>query len=94
MNTSSKKSAQSQQTSGLTEEEILQLFIEHSEDILVLTNSEMILEYVSQSLARMLDIRIEDSLGKKINIVLENFPSLPLMKQNQKNGHSADQFGE
>lgn len=44
----------------------------------------MILEYVSQSLTRMLDIRIEDSLGKKINVVLENFPSLPLMKPNQK----------
>jgi signal transduction histidine kinase len=60
------------------------LFVENSEDILILTNSEMVLEFVSKSLAQMLGVQVEDFIGKKINSVMENFPSLPLMKPNQK----------
>ncbi len=44
----------------------------------------MNLEYISQSLARMINIQITDCIGKRINEVLENFPSLPLMKPDQK----------
>lgn len=70
--------------SGLLEEEILQLFIDQSEDVLVLTDSKMTLEYISKSLETMLDITRTDSLGKRIDKVMQNFPSLPLMKPNQK----------
>lgn len=71
-------------SSGITEEKILQLFVENSEDILILTNSEMVLEYVSKSLARLLEIQDMDFIGKKISSVMGNFPSLPLMKPNQR----------
>lgn len=70
--------------SGFSEEDILQLFIDQSEDILVLTNSTMEIEYVSKSLERLFEIPVENSKGKKINEVMENFPSLPLMKPDQK----------
>jgi PAS domain S-box-containing protein len=84
LNTSSKNSIKKILSSGITEEEILQLFVENSEDILILTDSEMVLEYVSQSLESMLEIEVSEFIGKKINSVMENFPSLPLMKPNQK----------
>lgn len=70
--------------SGISEEEISQLFIEHSEDFLLLTNAEMIVEFVSKSLINLLEIQANIPVGKKINQVMDNFPSLPLMKTNQK----------
>lgn len=73
-----------QLSSGITEEEISQLFIEHSEDFLLLTNSEMVVEFISKSLIKLLEIPESASIGKKINQVMDNFPSLPLMKTNQK----------
>ncbi|GAA0880972.1 hypothetical protein GCM10009119_39420 [Algoriphagus jejuensis] len=60
------------------------MIVDQSEDILVLTNSQMEVEFVSQSLENTLEISVANSIGKKINEVLENFPSLPLMKPNQK----------
>ena len=60
------------------------MIIDQAEDILVLTNAAMELEYVSHSLEKVLEVSVEQSVGKKINEVLENFPSLPLMKPNQK----------
>ena len=71
-------------SSGISEEEILQLFINEAEEILLLTNSAMEVDYVSESIERQLEIKVSDLVGKKINLVLENFPSLPLMKPNQK----------
>lgn len=71
-------------SSGISEEEILQLFIDEAEEILLLTNSSMEVEYVSVSVERLLEIKVSDLVGKRINLVLENFPSLPLMKPNQK----------
>lgn len=44
----------------------------------------MVLEYVSQSLERLLEIPAAESIGKRVDEVMENFPSLPLMKPNQK----------
>lgn len=70
--------------SGISEKEISQLFIEHSEDFLLLTNAEMIVEFVSKSLINLLEIQATIPVGKKINQVMDNFPSLPLMKTNQK----------
>ncbi|WP_051315414.1 sensor histidine kinase [Algoriphagus terrigena] len=69
---------------GFSEKELLQLVIDQSEDILVLTNAAMEIEFISQSLETSLEISVARSTGKKINEVLENFPSLPLMKPNQK----------
>lgn len=77
-------SSKSPLPSGFSEEEILQLFLDQSEDILVLTNSGMEIEYVSQSLERLFEIPITNAIGKRINEVMENFPSLPLMKPDQK----------
>lgn len=74
----------SQPPSGFSEEEILQIFIDQSEDILVMTNSWMEIEYASQSLERHLEFPQAESIGRKINEVMENFPSLPLMKPNQR----------
>jgi signal transduction histidine kinase len=70
--------------SGFSEEDIFQMIVSQSEDILVLTNARMEVEFVSQSLERILEIPIAKSIGRKINEILENFPSLPLMKPNQK----------
>lgn len=80
----SKNSMTKSLPSGIFEKEILQLFIDQSEDVLVLTDSKMTLEYISKSLETMLDISSSDSLGKRIDEVMKNFPSLPLMKPNQK----------
>lgn len=44
----------------------------------------MEVEYLSQSIERLFEISVQDSKGKKINEVMGNFPSLPLMKPNQK----------
>lgn len=82
--TSTQDSFLSQLPSGFSEGEILRLFIGQSEDILVLTDAAMVLEYVSQSLERLLEIPAAESIGKRIDEVMENFPSLPLMKPNQK----------
>jgi signal transduction histidine kinase len=62
----------------------LRLFIDQSEDILLLTDAGMVVEYVSQSMERLLEIPVADSIGKRVDEVMENFPSLPLMKPNQK----------
>ncbi len=70
--------------SGFSEKEILQLFIDEAEEILLLTNSAMEVEYVSESIERLLELKVSDLVGKKINEVLDHFPSLPLMKPNQK----------
>ena len=70
--------------SGLSEEEIIQLFIEEAEEILLLTNSAMEVEYVSESIEKLLEIKVASLVGKKINQVFDHFPSLPLMKPNQK----------
>ncbi|MBN7813195.1 HAMP domain-containing histidine kinase [Algoriphagus sp. H41] len=60
------------------------MIIDQSEDILLLTNAGMEVEFVSQSMEKILEIPVAKSMGKKINQVLDNFPSLPLMKPNQK----------
>ncbi|RIW13160.1 PAS domain-containing sensor histidine kinase [Algoriphagus lacus] len=70
--------------SGFSEEDILQLFIDEAEEILLLTNPSMEVEYVSESIERLLEIKVSDLTGKKVNDVLDHFPSLPLMKPNQK----------
>lgn len=44
----------------------------------------MEIEYISQSLEKHFEFSIADSIGKRIDKVLENFPSLPLMKVDQK----------
>lgn len=84
LNSPNQDSFPTQLPSGFSEREILRLFIDQSEDILVLTDAGMILEYVSQSLERLLEISATESIGKRIDEVMENFPSLPLMKPNQK----------
>ncbi len=70
--------------SGFSEEKIFRMIVDQSEDILVLTNSGMEVEFVSQSLEKILEIPVAESIGRKISEVLENFPALPLMKPNQK----------
>lgn len=70
--------------SSFSEEEIFKLFFNQSEDILVLTNAAMEIEYLSQSLEKHFEFSIAESMGKRIDQVLENFPSLPLMKSDQK----------
>ncbi|MBN7800033.1 HAMP domain-containing histidine kinase [Algoriphagus aestuariicola] len=70
--------------SGFSEREILQMIFDQSEDILILTNASMEVEFVSQSLQNTLEIPVKKAIGKKVDQILENFPSLPLMKPNQK----------
>jgi signal transduction histidine kinase len=84
LTSSNQDSSRSFLPSGFSEGEILRLFIDQSEDILVLTDAGMVLEYASQSLERLLEISAVESLGKRVDEVMENFPSLPLMKPNQK----------
>lgn len=44
----------------------------------------MKVEYLSSSAEKLLEISIKDAIGKKINDVMGNFPSLPLMKSGHK----------
>ncbi len=60
------------------------MIFDQSEDILILTNASMEVEFVSQSLQNTLEIPVKKAIGKKVDQILENFPSLPLMKPNQK----------
>lgn len=70
--------------SGLSEGDVLKMFIDQSEDILLLTSPELIVEYISTSAEKLLEISISSAVGKKISEVMGNFPSLPLMKSGQK----------
>ncbi|MFL0683485.1 MAG: ATP-binding protein [Algoriphagus aquaeductus] len=67
-----------------TNDEMLQFFLENSEDIMVILNEEMEAVFLSPSFEKVFQKPISENLGKKFNEVLINFPSLPLMKPNQK----------
>lgn len=69
---------------NFTETELLRFFLEISDDILVILNDEMEAVYLSPAFEKVLQIPTSPNLGKKFNQVLVNFPSLPLMKPNQK----------
>jgi signal transduction histidine kinase len=70
--------------SGFSEGDILQMFIDQSNDILLLTSPKLVIEYISSSAEKLLEISVGDVIGNKINEVMGNFPSLPLMKSGQK----------
>lgn len=65
-------------------QDTLRFMMESSEEIRVILNEKMEAVYLSPSFEKIVQIPTETVLGKKFNEVLPNFPSLPLMKPNQK----------
>lgn len=63
---------------------MLKFFLENTEDVMVILNEEMEAIFLSETFEKVLEIPVLPSLGKKFNDVVINFPSLPLMKPNQK----------
>lgn len=68
----------------LSEKDIARIFLDHSDDFLLLFNEDMEIEYVSESFQNTFEIASADCLGKKLNEVWVNFPSLPIMRPDQK----------
>jgi signal transduction histidine kinase len=68
----------------LSEKDIARIFLDNSDDFLLLFNEEMEIEYVSESFQSTFEIASADCLGRKLNEVWVNFPSLPIMRPDQK----------
>ncbi|WP_148660213.1 sensor histidine kinase [Algoriphagus sanaruensis] len=68
----------------LSDKEISKIFLDQSEDFILFFNEQMEIEYLSDAFEFTLDFKKENLLGKKLNEVWVNFPSLPLMKPEQK----------
>jgi signal transduction histidine kinase len=64
--------------------EMLKFFLENTEDVMVILNEEMEAIFLSETFEKVLEIPVASNMGKKFNQVVINFPSLPLMKPNQK----------
>lgn len=64
--------------------EMLKFFLENTEDVMVILNEEMEAVFLSETFEKVLEIPVLPNLGRKFNEVVINFPSLPLMKPNQK----------
>jgi signal transduction histidine kinase len=72
------------QLTDLNPTELLSFFLENTEDVLVILNEEMEAVFLSETFEKVLEIPVDQNLGRKFNEVVINFPSLPLMKPNQK----------
>lgn len=68
----------------LNKPEMLKFFLENTEDVMVILNEEMEAVFLSETFEKVLEIPVLPNLGRKFNEVVINFPSLPLMKPNQK----------
>lgn len=68
----------------ISEKDIAKIFLDHSEDFLLLFNEDMEIEYLSDSFQRILEVTVAEHIGKRLHEVWVNFPSMPLMKPDQK----------
>lgn len=63
---------------------MLKFFLEKTEDVMVILSQEMEAIFLSETVEKVLEWPVKENIGKKVNNLLEDFPSIPLMKANQK----------
>lgn len=68
----------------LTEKDIAKIFLDQSDGFLLIFNEDMEIEYLSDSFQTTFECSNIECLGKRLNEVWVHFPSLPIMRPDQK----------
>lgn len=68
----------------LTEKDIAKIILDQSDGFLLIFNGDMEIEYLSDSFQTTFECSNIECLGKRLNEVWVHFPSLPIMRPDQK----------
>lgn len=68
----------------LTEKDIAKIILDQSDGFLLIFNEDMEIEYLSDSFQTTFECSNIECLGKRLNEVWVHFPSLPIMRPDQK----------